>query len=183
MTTLGGSILASDALALDLSIKGTATESLAASHNYFLSNNPSGYTAQSTTAGSLNVLARSLTTDYFINAYGSYFKYFGPGAADTFPVWGTPANANFGIVHTEQLTTYNAGISWTRADTAQTQFAQTGTTSATARGSISSYTANAGVAHELSRIDTLTWNATAATTSFSDSTQFPNRDVTTIVAW
>ena len=107
MTTLGVSILASDALAIDLAIKGTASESLTASNNYFLLSNPSGYTAQSTTAGALNVLARTLTTNYFINAYGSYFKYFGPGAVDTFPVWGTPANANFSIDHTEQLTTYN----------------------------------------------------------------------------
>jgi len=183
MTSLGVSILASDALAIDLAIKGTASESLAASNNYFLSSNPSGYTAQSTTTGALNALARTLTTDYSLNAFGSYFKYFGPGAVDTFPVWGTPANANFGIVHTEQLTTYNVGISWTRADTAQTQFAQTGLHTATARGSISSYTANAGVAHDLSRIDALTWNTIASTTSFSDSTQFPSRDLTTTLAW
>ena len=35
MTSLGVSILASDALAIDLAIKGTASESLAASNNYF----------------------------------------------------------------------------------------------------------------------------------------------------
>src|SRR5215510_9131171 len=99
MTTFGVGILASDAFAIDLAIKGTASESLAASNNYFLSSNPSGYTAQSTTAGALNFLARSLTTNYYINAFGSYFKYFGPGAADTFPVWGTPANANFSLDH------------------------------------------------------------------------------------
>jgi len=181
MTILGVGIITSDAFAVNLAIKGTATETLTASDNYFLSNHPSGWTAQSITGVGLNVLARTLTTNYYLNAFGSYFKYFGPGAVDTFPTSGTPANANFNIEHTEQLTTYNVGASYTRADTAQTQFAQTGTTGAT--GTISSYSANAGITHDLSRIDALTWTAIASTTSFSDSTQFPSRDLATTVAW
>src|SRR5262249_58159841 len=122
MTAWGMSILASAAaFAADVSIKGNATETLEASDNYFLVNTPSGATVKSLTEGTLDVLARTPTTNYLLDAYYSYYKYFGPGTADTSLTFGTPAHARFSVDHTDQLTKYNAAASWTRVDVATTQ--------------------------------------------------------------
>ena len=127
-------------------------------------------------------MAQTLTTNYFLNTYYSYYKYFGPGAADTFPTWGTPAQVNFNVDHTEKLTTYSAGASWTRNDAAVTQLAQTGRTS-TIHGSVSTYSANTAINQDLNRVDSLSWTALASRTSFTDPTQFPFKDVTTRATW
>src|ERR1019366_9142464 len=134
LAIIGASFCASGARAADVSIKGNATETLEASDNYFLSNAPSGPTYKSTTAGTLDVLALTPTTSYLLDTNYSYYKYFGPGAVDTAPTWGTPASATFTINHATQLDLFNIAASWTRTDAQTTQFQQTGF--ATARGSI-----------------------------------------------
>src|SRR5262249_43933559 len=182
MTSLG--ILASSgALAADVAIKANATEMLEASDNYFLANSPSGATVKSLTAGTLDVLARTPTTNYLLDSYYSYYKYFGPGTADTSLTFGTPAHARFSIDHTDQLTKYNAAASWTRDDVATTQLAETGRTSAS-RGSINTYAVDGGLTHDLSRIDSLTWTARAAQVTYTnDPTALPYDDVISTMAW
>jgi len=182
VATFGVGILASDAFADNVSMKSNITEVVTASDNYFLLNKPSGATGQTLTAGTLDFLSKTLTTNYFLDANYSYYKYFGPGAVDTALNWGTPAHASFAVDHTEQLTTYNAGASWTRSDAAITQFAQTGT-AGTARGSINTFSGTGGIAHDLSRIASLTLNTVATETSFTDPHSFPSLDVTTTAAW
>ena len=184
VATFSVGLLATSVHATDLSIKGNVIETLSGSDNYFLENKPppSGPTGQTNTAGTLDFLARTLTTNYFLDTYYSYYKYFGPGAADTFPTWGTPAHVNFNVEHTEKLTTYLAGASWTRSDAAVTELAQTGRTS-TIHGSVSTYSANAAINHDLNRVDSLSWTAVASRTSFTDPTAFPFKDVTTVAAW
>lgn len=181
MTILAVGMFTSGARALDLSIKGNVSETLTGSNNYFVSTSPKGGTGQTLTAGTLDVLARTPTTNYLLNTYFSYYKFFGPGAADTSPTWGTPAHANFTIDHTDQLTRYNAAVAWNRVDVAITSFAQTG--NATGRGSIDTYTASGGLVHDLSRIDSLTFGAQATKTTYTDPAAFPFIDVTTQVAW
>src|SRR6478736_4350012 len=157
MTSVGAGILASSAFAADVSIKGGATEALEASNNYFLINTPSGPTIKSLTAGTLDILARTPTTNFLLDTNYSYYKYFGPGTADTSLVWGAPASATFSVDHTEQLTKYNAAATWSRADATTTNLAQTGI--AAGRGSIETLAASGGIAHDLSRTDSLTGNA------------------------
>ena len=82
MTSLCLGVLASGAFAADVSIKGNVSETVDASNNYFLTNSPSGSTVRSLTAGTLDILARTPTTQYLLDANYSYYKYFGPGAAD-----------------------------------------------------------------------------------------------------
>jgi len=180
-TSLGLGVFASSAFAAELSIKGNLTETLEGSDNYFLSNSPLGPTGKSFTAGTLDFLARTPTTSYLLDTYYSYYKYFGPGADSQSLTWGTPAHANFSVNHVEQLTTYNAAASWTRSDTAVTNLAETGV--ASGRGSINTYTASGGLTHDLSRIDSLTWNALAKTVSYTDDNGTPYKDVTTTAAW
>src|SRR5262245_42811418 len=101
MTAFGMGVLTSSAIAADVSIKGNVSETLTASNNYFLGTSPSGGTGQTLSAGTLDVLVRTPTTNYFLDTYFSYYKFFGPGAADTSLTWGTPAHANFTVDHTD----------------------------------------------------------------------------------
>src|SRR6516165_8280173 len=167
---------AADAQAADVSINGNASETVQGSNNYFLVNSPSGPLIASTTSGALHILAQTPTTNYFLDARGSYYKYFGPGTADTTMTWGTPASATFSIDHTELLDKYNFAASWSRVDTATTALAQTGT--ASGRGSTNTYYASGGVAHDLGRIDTVSLNTLASYVTFTDQNSFPYVDVT-----
>src|SRR5674476_1442657 len=181
MTSLCLGALASGASAADLSIKGNLTETVAASDNYFLSSAPSGVTAKSLNAVNLDFLARTPTTRYLVDTNYSYYKYFGPGAADTQMTWGTPANATFSVDHISKLTKYNYVASWSRVDAATTQLAQSGV--ATTHGSINTYSVGGGITRDLSRIDTISWTANGSTVSYTDPAQTPYVDFTTGAAW
>ena len=172
---------ASGAVAAKLSIKGNASEAVEASDNEFLRNSPSGATVKSTTDATLDFLAQTLTTNYFLHTSGSYYKYFGPGAADTQLTWGTPANALFKVDHTTKLTKYNFGASWSRADVSQTQLAETGFS--TGRGTSDTYNAFGSISHDFGRLDSVTWYTSASTVSFTDPTQTPYVDVSSSLTW
>lgn len=176
---LGG--LASGAFAADFSIKGNVSETVEGSNNYFLASAPSGPTLKSTTAGTLDFLARTPTTSYLLDTNFSYYHYYGPGALDTSMTSGTPASATFTINHLTELNLYNFAASWNRADAAATQLAQTGT--ATAHGSITTKAVSGGVTRDLGRIDTISWMANASSVSFTDSTQTPYVDFNTGTTW
>ena len=181
LVVLGAGVCAAGVRAAEISIKGNASETLEASDNYFLTNTPSGTTYKSTTAGTLDVLAQTLTTSYLLDTNFSYYKYFGPGAVDTEPTWGTPASATFTINHATPLDLFNIAASWNRSDAQTTQFAQTGI--ASGHGSINTFSANGGVTHDLGRIDSVTWTAQASKVDFTDPTQFPYIDVVSTAAW
>jgi Putative beta-barrel porin 2 len=174
-------VFVSGAFAADVSIKGSLSETVEGSDNYFLINTPSGTTFKSLSAVNLDVLARTPTTRYLLDTNYSYYKYFGPGAVDSTPTSGTPANANFSIDHTTELAKYNLAASWSRTDIATTQLAESG--KATASGTQNTYNIKGGVTRDLSRTDSITWSAQASTASFTDSTETPYTDVTTTAAW
>jgi hypothetical protein len=181
MTSLCLGVVASGAFAADVSIKGNVSETVDASNNYFLINTPSGSTVRSLTAGTLDILAQTPTTRYLLDSHYSYYKYFGPGAADQTPTWGTPASATFSIDHTTELAKYNIAASWTRVDTATTNLAQSGV--ASGHGSTNTFSASGGVTRDLGRIDSVSWTANASTVSSTDPTQSPYVDVTTMASW
>jgi hypothetical protein len=181
MASLCLGAFASGAFAADVSIKGNVSETVDASNNYFLSNSPLGATGKSLTAGTLDVLARTPTTQYLLDTNYSYYKYFGPGTADTSLTSGTPANARFSIDHTTELAKYNLAASWSRTDIATTQLAESGIV--TASGTQDIFNIKGGVTRDLSRADSITWSAQASKASFTDSTQTPYTDVTTTAAW
>jgi hypothetical protein len=182
LTSLCLGAFAPGAFAADVSIKGKVSETVDASDNYFLKDTSSGSTLRSLTAGKLDVLARTPTTQYLLDANYSYYKYFGPGAADAGGlVWGTPASATFRIDHTTELAKYNIAASWTRVDATQTQLTQSGV--ANLRGSINTFSANGGVTRDLGRNDSISWTANASKASYTDPNQFPYLDVTTVASW
>jgi len=174
--------LTTGAYATDVAIKGSVTQTVEGSDNYFLSTNPSGPTGKTNTAGLLNFYTGTPDTQYFLDTYYSYYKYFGPGAVDAGSIqWGTPANAIFRMNHVTELDRFNLAASWSRTDAAVTQLAQTGLSNA--RGSINTYDVNAGWTRDLGRIDTLSWTADWNTVSFTDPTQTPYTDITSAITW
>jgi len=179
---LGLGALASGAIAAELSIKGSTSQTFDASNNYFLSTAPSGATARSLSALNLDFLARTPTTDYDLRTNYSYYKYFGPGAVDTSPTSGTPASVNFNVDHrADPLTKFNFAASWQRSDIASTQLLQNGIV--TAHGSVDTYNATAGVTRDITRRDSLSWQTQATTASFSVPGQTPYDDVTSTGVW
>ena len=127
---MGG--FATGALAADVSIKGSLSETVEGSNNYFLLNAPLGSTFRSSSTANLDFLAQMPDTRYLLNTNFTYYKYFGSGAADTVPTSGTPAGTTFTIDHTTELNKYNFAASWQRADVSTTQLTESGIT--TARG-------------------------------------------------
>ena len=172
---------ATSASAYDFSAKGSLTETTEASDNYFLTNAPLGATFKPLSAVNLDFLARTPTTRYLLDTYFSYYKYFGPGAADTVPSHGTPANASFRIDHATELAKYNLSASWDHQDLATALLAQTGV--ASAHGTVDIYKINGGVTRDLGRNDSISWTTQASKATFTDSTQTPYRDVTTTGTW
>ena len=179
--TLLATALSGGAFAAEVAIKGSINEKTDASNNYFLVTKPSGATVKSLTAGTLDFLARTPTTSYLLDTHYSYYKYFGPGAADSNPVWGTPASALFSVDHVTELDRFNLAASWSRTDAAQTQLTQSGVVST--HGSIDTYNVNGGVVHDLGRSDIISWSAAANTASFTDPNQVPYKDVTSTILW
>lgn len=178
---LGLAVFATDARAADVSIKGRVGETVEGSDNYFLVNTPSGTTFKPLTSVNLDVLARTPMTRYLLDSNFSYYKYLGPGAADTTLDQGTPANSTFRIDHTTELAKYNFTASWHRDDLASTLLTQTGV--ANAHGTVNTFNVNGGFTRDLSRLDSISWNAQASTAQYTDSTQTPYKDVSTTAEW
>jgi hypothetical protein len=174
-------VFATGAFAADFSAKGSLSETVEGSDNYFLVNSPSGTTFKSLSAVNLSVLARTPMTQYLLDTHYSYYKYSGPGTADTVLTNGMPADATFRIDHTTELAKYNLATSWNRLDLASTLLTQTGV--ASAHGTQDTYKINAGVTRDLNRNDSITWSAQASTAQYIDSTLTPYKDVTTTLAW
>ena len=176
-------IFASRAFAAEVSINGNINQHYDASDNYFLVQSPKGVTVKSTTNAAVNFLAQTPTTSYLLNTYASYFKYLGPGADDAGSLTsGTPASTTFSINHTaNELTAFNFVSSWSRADVATTNLAQTGV--ATGSGSTNTFLVGGGITHDLSRIDTINWTVNATTTTFTDPSSTPYNDYTSSISW
>jgi len=176
-------IFASRAFAAEVSIKGNINQRYDTSDNYFLVQSPTGVTVKSTTSGTFNFLAQTLDTSYLLNTNASYFKYLGPGADDAGSLTsGTPASTTFSINHTaNELTAFNFVSSWSRADVATTNLAQTGV--ATGSGSTNTFLVGGGITHDLSRIDTINWTVNATTTTFTDPSSTPYNDYTSSISW
>lgn len=173
---------ASAAYAAKISITGNVSQTVSGSDNFFLNNHPAGPTYDSITALALHFLARTPVTEYHLDTNISYFTYFGQGASDTNTKTGAPMGANFNVNHrSDPLTRWNFGTSWQRVDVAGTQLAETG--QATVSGFSDTYTARAGVSHDLNARDTVSLQSSASTVSFSAPGQTPYSDVNTTAAW
>lgn len=175
-------VLTSNASAYDVSVKANLNQTVEGSDNYFLNNSPTGVTIKPLSAINLDILAQTPTTQYLLDTYWSYFRYFGPGASQTAVPWGAPAHSTFSIDHTTQLDRYHFDAGWTRADVTQTLLAQVGTAGAS-HGTVDTFHTTGSYTHDFGRRDTVSWFATAATASSTDPGFTPYVDVTSVVNW
>jgi hypothetical protein len=180
-TFLSLSAIASCAFAAEVSVKGSAGETVTASPNLFFSQSPQGWAGETLSSVNLDFLAATPTTRYDLNTNYSYYRYFGIGAQDIPLKYGTPADAKFSIDHTTPLTKYNVFASWQRTDVATTVLQQTGTFAG--KGTIDTYNAGGAIKRQLTARDLLTWSAQASTVSYTDPTQTPYVDWSSNVAW
>ena len=180
VATLCSGFIASSAFAAEVAVKGSLSETVDGSNNYFLLNAPSGTTFKSLSAVNVDAIAQTPDTRLLLNTNFSYYKYFGAGAADTSPTNGTPAGAAFRFDNTTELNRYNFAASWQRADVATTQLTESGIS--TARGLLDTFRMSGGVARDLSREDSISWSAGATRTTFTNSTQASYSDITTAAA-
>jgi len=172
---------ASTAFAADVAIKGSLSETLDGSNNYFLLNSPSGTTFRSLSAVNLDVLARTPDTRLLLNTNLSYYNYFGAGAADTSPTAGVPLGTSFQLDHTTELDRYNFTMSWHRAPVATTQLAESGVV--TTQGFLDTFRTSGSITHDVSRTDSLLWSVQAIKTTFTGSTQTPYVDLSSTGGW
>jgi hypothetical protein len=181
VTILCLGVFASDAYAADVAVKGSLSETFDGSNNYFLSNAPSGTTFRSLSAVNVDAIAQTPDTRMLLNTNFSYYKYFGAGAADTSPTSGTPAATRFQFDHTTELNRYNFAASWQRADVATTQLTESGIV--TGHGFFDTFRMGGGITRDISREDSISWSAGGTRTTFTNSTQAPYTDFTTMGAW
>ena len=159
MAVLCLGVFASGAFAAEWSVKGNLTESVDASDNYFLSNEPKGPTLKSNNLLHLDVLAKTPITTYAWNTDYTYYKYLGPGAAEANPTWGMPAKTVFNVDTGDKFTKYHFATWSERADIASTQLAQTGTVSA--HGTINTYGVDGTVTRQINALDSISWETRA----------------------
>jgi len=173
---------ASGAFAADVSVWGNLGQTLEASDNYFLSNNPLGTTFKSFSTLNVNVLARTPGWRYLLASNVSYYNYFGDGADAANPTSGFPLNETFRVEHATDYARYFAAANFTRADVASTQLRESGIT--TQNGTINAFSAIGGGSHDLSRVDTLSWTVHANRTTFDNApAQTPFTDLGATAAW
>jgi hypothetical protein len=180
-TLLSLNAFASGAFAAEVSIKGSANETLTASDNLFFVHPSPGWAGQTLSSVNLDFLAATPTTRYDLNTDFSYYRYFGTGAQDANPKYFTPADAKFSIDHTTPLTKYNVFASWQHSDLATTVLQQTGTFAGS--GTVDTYNAGGSIKRQLGARDFITWSAQVSTASFTDPTQIPYDDWTSKIAW
>ena len=174
-------VLTSGALAADVNVRGALSETLDGSDNYFLSNSPTGATFKSLSAFNLDVLARTPGWRYLLSSNVSYYNYFGDGADATSPTQGTPINETFRIDHATDLARYYFTTTWNRADIASTQLRESGVV--TGSGTLDTVRASGGGSYDINRLDSISWSAQAAHTSFTNSTQTPFSDYGAFLSW
>ncbi len=172
----------SGAFAAKLSITGRLVQSLTASDNLFLSQNPAGPTYESVSSLFLNFLARTHLTKYALNTNLSYSSYGGPGDVGTSLKTAAPAGVNFSIDHSvDPVTQLNFNAAWQRIDVASALLAQTG--QAAGRGYQDVYSLRGGLTRELSPIDTLNFTGSASKADYTVPGQTPYKDLGGTVSW
>ena len=81
VVTLCLGVFASGAFAAQVAVKGSLSETVDGSDNYFLLNAPSGTTFKSLSAVNVDAIAQTPDSRLLLNTNFSYYKDFGAGAA------------------------------------------------------------------------------------------------------
>ena len=171
----------SGARAADITLTSELSQTAEFNSNYFLQTNPPGEITSPVSTIRVNGIARTPTDRFQAIADLSYQTYFGPGV-DTFIV--TPAlnkGARVALDHTEKLTFYNFAAAWRQTQAAPLQLAQTGI--ATIGGFVTTAVIQGGLRHQLDLNNTLSWQNSFTSTTFTTSGSVPFTDLSTTGDW
>jgi hypothetical protein len=174
---------AAPALAVDLTVKSSLSESLDVNTNYFLVPQPKGTTYTPTSSINFDVAARTPTSRYMFNGDFSYSSYLGPGAEDA-PLRRVMQNGfTAGVEYAGKVTGDKLALSgwWRRQDVASAQLSDIGT--ATAGGEVSSYGIGGNVNRQLTSTDSLALSATGTSSSFTSSSASSFFNLATGATW
>jgi hypothetical protein len=174
-------LYSSGARAADITLTSQLSQSAEFNSNYFLATNPPGEVTSPISTLRVNALARTPTTRFTGTADLNYQAYFGPGL-DAFTINNTLNKAaRVALDHTEKLTTYNFAASWSQQQAAPLQLAQIGV--ANIGGFITTTNVQGGARHALTLSDTLGWQNSFTSTSFSTPNSVSFSDLSTTGDW
>lgn len=171
---------ATSAVAIDLSMKSTLTETLEVNDNYFLAPTPKKMIYRPMSTVAVDAVGKTPTMLYTMSGDFGYYKYLGPGAEHLATTDGTQKGVRFGVEQSGKVkgdkTFLNA--SWRQYDAAPAQLADTGV--ATITGQVTTSTLSGGFIRQLGLRDTLSWTTTGMSSEFtnSNSTPYVNLDNT-----
>jgi hypothetical protein len=111
----------------------------------------------------------------------SYQTYAGPGVADFIVAPALNKGAKVALEQTEKQTLYNLAASWRQQQAAPLQLAQTGI--ATIGGFITTTTLQGGLSHQLNASDTLNWQNSWTSTTFTTPGSVPFTDFSSTGDW
>jgi len=171
------------ALASDVTIKSSASETFEGNDNYFLIPAPKGITYVPVSAFTLDLLARTPTTRYDLHGDISYTHYLGPGAADAAAPTVKQDGVSVNIDHDINAAgdKFNVTASSRQQDVATALLSDLGV--ATAGGQAMTSAIGGSWSRRLSQIDTLVFSATSTKTDFTSSSAVPYVNLTTGAVW
>jgi hypothetical protein len=168
--------------AADWSANARFSQSLQADDNRALSINPAGETYESVSRIMLGTVARSPGLRFEADADLSYQGLWGPGAdANNAPMDnGVRLKAERSA---DPLTKYYLLGSWRRQDAIAAQAADDGLI--LAKGDISTYVVDAGLARQVTRLDAITWSIKGTAVDFTSPTPSASSyvDLTASTGW
>ena len=171
----------SSARSADISLTSQLSQSAEFNSNYFLQTHPPGLTTAPISTLRVDGVARTPTTRLLGSADLSYQSYWGPGVADFIVAPALNKGARLSLEQTEKQTQYNLAASWRQQQAAPLQLAQTGV--ANIGGFITTSVLQAGLTHELNPIDTLNWQNSWTSTTFTTPNSVPFTDFLSIGDW
>ena len=171
----------SSARSADISLTSQLSQSAEFNSNYFLQTHPPGLTTSPISSLRVDGVARTPTSRLFGTADLSYQTYAGPGVADFIVAPALNKGAKVALEQTEKQTLYNLAASWRQQQAAPLQLAQTGI--ATIGGFITTTTLQGGLSHQLNASDTLNWQNSWTSTTFTTPGSVPFTDFSSIGDW
>ena len=171
----------SSARSADISLTSQLSQSAEFNSNYFLQTHPPGLTTVPISTLRVDGVARTPTTRLLGTADLSYQTYAGPGVADFIVAPALNKGARLSLEQTEKQTLYNLAAAWRQQQAAPLQLAQTGI--ANIGGFITTTMLQAGLTHQLNPIDTLNWQNSWTSTTFTTPNSVPFTDFLSIGDW
>jgi hypothetical protein len=172
---------ACSARAVDFNLTSQLIQTSDFNSNYFLQNNPPGAIIAPVSTLRVNSLARTPTMRFAATTDLSYRSYFGPGLDNFFINNALDKGARAELEKTDKLTTYNLAASVRQVQASPLQLAQIGVS--TIAGFVNTAVVQGGLRHELTLRDTLNWQNSYTSTSFTTPTSVPFTAFSSIGDW